>query len=127
MNKNVKNKRKINFSFKILCTLRARMHDVLKGRTKSDTTKNLIGCSIEELKKHLESQFKPGMNWDNYGTGYNDKGMQEWHIDHITPCASFDLSKESEQRKCFHYTNLQPLWALENRLKGNKIIKNNLF
>ena len=49
------------------------------------------------------------MAWDNYGTGQNGKGTQEWQIDHIKPCASFDLSKESEQKKCFHYTNLQPL------------------
>jgi hypothetical protein len=51
------------------------------------------------------------MNWENQG---------EWHIDHILPCASFDLTKEEEQRKCFHYTNLQPLWAKDNMIKGSK-------
>lgn len=73
----------------------------------------MIGCSIEELKQYLEKQFKEGMTWDNYG---------EWHIDHIIPCAAFDLTKEEEQLKCFNYTNLQPLWAEENEKKGDKII-----
>ena len=73
----------------------------------------LIGCSLEELKKHLESQFKPGMSWKN-------RGRNGWHIDHIKPCASFDLSKSEEQHKCFHYSNLQPLWAKENLRKGIK-------
>lgn len=85
-----------------------RVYDVLKGRTK-----NLLGCSIKFLKKHLESQFKLGMSWDNYG-------LYGWHVDHIRPCASFDLSKPEEQRKCFHYTNLQPLWAEENNRKRAK-------
>ena len=80
-------------------------------------------CSIEFLKKHLESQFKEGMNWKNQGRGWENKGMQEWHIDHKIPCASFNLSKKSEQRECFHYTNLQPLWAKENYKKGNNFIK----
>ena len=51
------------------------------------------------------------MSWDNYG---------DWHIDHIRPCCSFDLSKIEEQEKCFHYSNLQPLWAEENMTKGGK-------
>lgn len=113
INLNQRLKRKNNKSFQLLRALRNRMYDVLKGRTKSDTTKNLLGCSIEDFKKHLEKQFKPGMTWDNYGR----KG---WHIDHIKPCAKFDFSKESEQRKCFNYTNLQPLWWHENLSKGKK-------
>jgi len=74
-----------------------------------------LGCSIPELISRLESMFKDGMTWDNYGrTG--------WHIDHIKPMAMFDLSKESEQRKACHYKNLQPLWALENSAKGARWI-----
>ena len=83
----------------------------IKNDIKYFKTTNLIGCTVEQLKQHLESHFKVGMFWSNYG---------KWHIDHIKPCASFDLSKESEQKKCFHYTNLQPLWAKENREKGSK-------
>ena len=74
----------------------------------------LIGCSIEELKQHLEKQFTLGMNWKNYGYG--------WHVDHIKPCAFFDFSKEEEQKKCFNYTNLQPLWATENFKKRDNIL-----
>lgn len=61
----------------------------------------------------MQLQFKDGMNWGNYN--YNG-----WHIDHIKPCALFDLSKEEEQKKCFHYTNLQPLWGIDNLKKGDR-------
>lgn len=110
----IKQRRHNDISFKILCNLRTRTWRALKGKVKkSNKTIKLVGCSIEFLKKHLEKQFTEGMNWDNYG---------KWHVDHIKPCASFDLTKESEQRECFHYTNLQPLWAKENLSKGRKII-----
>ena len=83
----------------------------IKHNYKSASTKILIGCSIDFLKQHLESKFQQGMSWKNYG---------KWHIDHIRPCASFDLSQAREQKKCFHYKNLQPLWARDNILKKNK-------
>ena len=67
----------------------------------------------ELINAYKQKQFKVGMSWSNYG---------KWEIDHIKPCASFDLSKPREQRKCFHYTNLQPLWKLENRSKNDRII-----
>ena len=69
-----------------------------------------VGCDAETLRKHLESQFLPLMTWENQG---------EWHIDHRKPCASFDLSIESERHKCFHYTNLQPLWGPDNMSKND--------
>lgn len=115
----IKNKRKTNINFKLRCNLKKRIWAVLKGIYKSDKTMILSGCSVEQLKQHLECKFKPGMSWNNYGNGWNGKGMQEWHIDHIIPCSSFDLSKPEEQLKCFHYTNLQPLWAEENLIKGD--------
>lgn len=96
---------------KIRDALRNRIRAALKKGCKSDHTKNLIGCSIEELIEHLESQFQEEMTWDNYGKG-------GWHIDHIKPCAKFDLEDPEEQRKCFHYTNLQPLWEKDNLAKG---------
>ena len=103
--------------FKILHNLRRRLLKVLKKNKKFNHTIELIGCSIDYLKQHLEKQFQPGMTWDNYGRGWH--GKKEWQIDHIKPCDKFDLSKADEQRKCFHYTNLQPMWAEENNKKRN--------
>ena len=72
----------------------------------------LLGCTLKELKVYLEDQFVEGMSWENYG---------EWEVDHIMPCASFDLTDEVQQQRCFHYSNLQPLFAVENRQKSAKI------
>ncbi len=101
--------------YKLKIVLRKRIQSAIKwsGVRKSEKTVSLVGCDIPFLKSHLESLFSPGMTWENHG----NKG---WHIDHIRPCASFNLSDVAEQRKCFHYTNLQPLWALDNMSKGSK-------
>ena len=101
--------------FKIAVVVRKRVVLALKSRgvSKSKSLCELIGCSIKELKQHLESKFREGMSWENHG---------EWHIDHIRPCADFDLTNPDEQKKCFHFSNLQPLWAVENLRKSNKII-----
>jgi hypothetical protein len=100
--------------FKIKDGMRKRILEVLKrdGGKKTQRTMKLIGCTVEELKQHIEKQFKPGMSW---------KKRHLFHIDHIIPCASFDLTKLSQQKKCFHYTNLQPLWAIDNIKKGAKL------
>ena len=100
-------------NFRLLGNLRHRIYQVLKGKNKSKSTIQLIGCSIKKLKQYLQKQFKNGMTWENYG-------KYGWHVDHIRPCCTFDLSKVSEQKKCFHYKNLQPLWAGENLSKGKK-------
>ena len=91
------------------------MNKALKNNNKTSKSLELLGSTIQEAREHLEKQFKEGMTWDNHG----HKG---WHIDHIIPCASFDLTDPEQQKKCFHYTNLQPLWAKENISKGSKII-----
>jgi len=111
---NLENKKKYetNINAKLRWLLTNRLYRALKGKTKSEHTLDLLGCSIEELKNYLERQFKEGMNWNNYS-------YRGWHIDHIKPCASFNLENIEEQRKCFHYTNLQPLWATENQEKGS--------
>lgn len=89
-----------------------RIWHFLKGAGKSKPTKDLIGCSWDQLKKHLEEQFKDGMSWENWSkTG--------WHIDHIIPLSSANTLEEIE-RLC-HYTNLQPLWAEDNLKKGAKL------
>jgi hypothetical protein len=98
-------------NYKILTNLRNRIYQALKGVKKSSKTQDLLGCSIDFLKLYLEKKFQDGMNWNNYG---------KWHIDHIKPCASFDLTDIEQQKICFHYTNLQPLWAIDNIKKSNK-------
>lgn len=110
MKKYISNRLKTDINYKITCNLRARLYGALKGYSKSESTMKLVGCSIEKLKRHLAFQFTKGMSLANYGK----KG---WVIDHIRPCAKFDLSKPSEQCKCFSYKNLQPLWAADNLRK----------
>ena len=105
------NRRRTDFNFKILTLLRGRITKALKGYNKYSTTVELLGCSTDELWTHLESKFTEGMTKENHG---------EWHVDHIIPCSSFDLTDPEQQAKCFHYTNLQPLWALDNIKKGQK-------
>jgi hypothetical protein len=101
--------------------LRTRLNSALKRNSKKGKTLELLGCSIEQLKDHLQKKFTEGMTWDNYGSGICGKGMKEWHIDHIIPCSSFILKEEEEQYRCFHYTNQQPMWAKENWDKHDKI------
>ncbi len=114
-NEYLKRKKKEDKQYHIMKNIRDRMRAAMKGRSKSKHTIELLGCSIEKLKVHLETQFTEGMSWDNYGK----KG---WHIDHIIPCASFDLTDPEQQKKCFNYSNLQPLWAEDNYKKKDKII-----
>ena len=108
--------RKINPQFNMRERLSRRIHDALNRYIKEGKrfgTLTYTGCSIAFLVKHIEKQFKDGMNWEN---------RNKWHIDHIRPCASFDLTDTKQQLECFHYTNLQPLWAFDNISKGKKII-----
>ena len=104
-----KKRRLSNPSSKIASNMRSRMWHVLKGASKSKPTMELLGCSIDRLWIHLESQFVDGMTRENYG---------EWHVDHIIPCSFFDLTDPEQQKECFHYTNLQPLWAIDNLIKN---------
>ena len=101
-----------DINFKLSINLRKRIYKALNGINRAKHTIELLGCSIEEFKSHLEKQFDENMNWNNYGT--------YWHVDHIKPCASFNLSNEKEQKQCFHYTNMQPLEASENIRKSDK-------
>ena len=108
-------KLKFDLQYVIGQRLRHQVWSAIKrgGGIKSLPTEVLCGCSIPELMLHLQSKFQEGMHWNNYG---------KWHIDHIRPCASFDLTDPEQQKQCFHYTNLQPLWAAENIRKGAKVI-----
>jgi hypothetical protein len=113
LNKRYNERRATEPEFKLKSNLRGRIYKAMKGLNKSAPTMGLVGCTVEELKEHLASQFTENMTFENYG---------EWHVDHMQPCASFDLLDPEEQRKCFHYTNLQPLWAIDNIRKGAKLI-----
>lgn len=97
--------------YKIKRNLRSRLwfFTTRVGVRRSKTTQSLVGCSQDALRLHLESKFMDGMSWDNYG---------KWEIDHIKPCTAFDLTNPEEQSKCFHYSNLQPLWKADNIRKG---------
>jgi Prasinovirus endonuclease VII len=106
-----KNRRESDLNFRLRHYLSTRIWWAVKGNKKIENTGKLVGCSIPELRGHLEKQFASGMSWSNYG---------QWHIDHIKPCSKFDLSYPVQQKECFHYTNLQPLWAKDNIRKGAK-------
>jgi hypothetical protein len=106
----IRRREKIDVEFRLLQRIRGRISAVLKGRLKNSAALKLIGCTLPELKAHLEKQFKAGMSWSNYG---------EWHIDHIRPCASFDFNNPVSLSQCFNYTNLQPMWKLDNAKKNS--------
>lgn len=94
-------KRKNNLNHKIRHILQTRINNELKSN-KINKTSILLGETISHIKQYLESQFKPEMNWDNHG--------KVWEIDHIIGCCNFDLTDPNQQKQCFHYTNLQPLF-----------------
>jgi len=109
-----KKRRKTDPVYRLTLNLRRRLNLALSGKNKSSSTIKLLGCTFEHARSHLESQFTDGMNWNNYG-------VHGWHVDHIIPCASFDLTDPEQQRQCFNYTNLQPLWAEDNLRKSDKL------
>ncbi len=109
-----KERRNSDVIFNLLNRVRCRIWKYLtiNNITKKNRTLDIVGCTPQELKEHLEKQFSEGMTWEN---------RVEWHIDHIIPLSS--AKKEEELYKLCHYTNLQPLWAVENMKKGNKIVE----
>lgn len=90
--------------------INASLKKALRSPRKLGKSLDLLGCSAEEYRRHLEGLFEPGMTWENRG---------EWHIDHVRPIASHDLSTREGQRAAFHYTNTRPAWAHENLSKGS--------
>ena len=120
------NKYHNDIQFKIKDNLRSRFYNALLKQHKIVSILDIIGCSMDNLKNHLETQFLPEMSWENHG--------EIWEIDHIIPCSHFDLTKIEEQKRCFNYDNLQPLFKttqiaksfgynnIGNRNKNNKII-----
>ena len=105
-------KRHTDIQYRLANNLRCRVKQAIKNNWKHGSTIELLDCSINKLKQYLKNKFTKGMTWKTYG--------KYWEIDHIKPCCSFDLSKASEQKKCFNHKNLQPLTITENRSKGSK-------
>jgi hypothetical protein len=105
--------KKSSINFRLACLLRARLKGALKYNKKVGSAVRDLGCSLADLRAHLETQFQPGMTWEN-------QGYRGWHIDHIRPLASFDLTDHEQVKLACHYTNLQPMWGVENMSKGAK-------
>ena len=116
-----KKRRRTNPQARILGSLRARVRNALHSYRNGKTypTMRLIGCTLVQLIAHIEAQLSPDMSWDNYGSPTTKRRV--WNIDHIVPCASFDLRDPEQQIACFHFTNLRPLWSTENRAKWHRL------
>lgn len=114
-NNYLKLRRKNDIQYKLTTSLRSRLYNTLKQNQKVGSAVKDLGCTVDELISYLESKFQSGMTWDNW----NKNG---WHIDHIKPLTSFDLTDRKQMLEACHYTNLQPLWAKDNLIKRNKII-----
>lgn len=106
-----------DLSFAIRERLRTRIRQAIKSDSgvKSKRTMELLGCSISEFKIYIESKFESGMHWNNWG-----HASDKWNLDHIIPCALFDFTKEDHQKRCFHFSNYQPLWQPENLRKSHR-------
>jgi len=109
------NRRKTDIQFKLSHNLRVRLISAIKGNYKVGSAVKDLGCSVEELKSYIESKFQPGMSWDNWT-------KDGWHIDHIKPLSSFDLTDRNKLLEACHYTNLQPLCTTDNIIKSDKLI-----
>lgn len=109
-----------NPSAKLAAYYRKRVYSALKKceNTIKYKTQDILGCDYTFLKSYLESLFKPGMSWENYG---------QWHVDHIISCCTFNLTDESQLKKCFNYKNLQPLWAKDNLIKSKKLLEDKTY
>lgn len=105
-----------NPEYRLKRNLRSRLQQALHGRAKSAGLMELLGMKIKEFKIYLQGQFASGISWSNYGP--------VWQVDHIRPCASFDLTDPAQQRECFHWSNCQPLFVIDNLKKGDRYVPN---
>jgi len=114
-NKSIRLSRKTDINYKITRKyknrIRKKVRDIVKEKYGLGSSR-ILGCTTKEFKAHIEALFKPGMNWQNYS-------FEGWHLDHIKPLALFNLENPEEVKKAFHFTNYQPLWAEENRIKSD--------
>jgi hypothetical protein len=105
--------RQLNIDIRIRQNIRSRIRSFLKKDKKIGSAVSYLGCSVGELKLYLECKFQPGMTWSNWS-------KNGWHIDHIKPLCSFELTDIEQFKQACHYTNLQPLWSTDNLIKGGK-------
>jgi hypothetical protein len=117
ISKRVLAERETNIQSKLAHRLRERLRCALKRSAKTGSAVRDLGCSVAFLVKHIEAQFTIGMSWKNWGVG-----VGRWNVDHIEPLSKFDLTDRKQLLLACHYTNLRPLWALENMSKGAKAI-----
>ena|ERR1700677_1147837 len=114
INDQVRNRMKNDILFRLRKNLSTRLSEFLKGKSRNSSIVDMIGCSLEELKYHIESQFLPEMTWENYGLGFG-----KWNIDHVYPLS---LAKTQEELyKLNHHSNLRPMWSQDNLKKGNRV------
>jgi len=111
-----KEREKTDIQYKITNRLRGRLSCALRRKKKSASTLDLLGCTVDFFKQWLEKNFENGMTWDNYGFG-----PDKWNIDHYFPCTYFDLTDPEQQKQCFHWSNLFPMWQKHNQLKGDDL------
>lgn len=102
----------VDEKFRLARNLRKRLRSAMKSSFKTGSAVEDLGMSVENFKIYLESKFKEGMTWDNYG-------RFGWHIDHIKPLSKFDLTDREQVKIACHYSNLQPMWWNENLRKSN--------
>ena len=110
-----KARREANPAIRMWQAIRARTRDAMRGHKKPESLTKALGCKSGDFRAYIESKFQPGMTWENYG-------YYGWHIDHIKPLSRFNLLDPIQYAEACHYTNLQPLWALDNIKKGNKML-----
>ena len=105
-------RRKEDIGYRLVHNLRTRMHHALVGNQKSGSAIDDLGCSMTTFKLYIENQFEEGMTWENY---------REWHLDHVLPLASFDLTNRMEFLEAANWLNYQPLWAADNIRKSDRM------
>lgn len=108
-----RNRYQNNFGYRMEMTNRLRLREVLKGKTKDVSSKECVGCTVDYLQAWIRFQFYDGMTTNNHG--------EYWHLDHVKPCESFDLTKTDQLKECFHWSNIQPLRWDKNIKKSDKI------
>jgi hypothetical protein len=117
-NKDYYRRRKSDPRYSLPKRLRCRLRMYLQGRSNDVSAVRHLGCTVADLRLHIESQFQPGMTWDNWG-----RGAGRWHVDHVVPLTAAAAGDDAALASLCHYTNLRPMWGADNIRKGNRLVK----